>query len=75
MEAPAARSEPGLSGERLPRAEGPGGPGVVLRLHPEDHAVASLARRHGVGGHDEHAHRSQAYRDLVRNAIVWSAGK
>jgi type 1 glutamine amidotransferase len=26
-------------------------------------------------GHDEHAHRSQAYRDLVRNAIVWSAGK
>jgi len=26
-------------------------------------------------GHDEHAHRSQAYRDLVRNAILWSAGK
>jgi len=25
--------------------------------------------------HDEHAHGSQAYRDLVRNAIVWSAGK
>ena len=26
-------------------------------------------------GHDEHAHRSQAYRDLVRNAILWSAEK
>jgi type 1 glutamine amidotransferase len=26
-------------------------------------------------GHDEHAHRSQAYRDLVRNAIVWSANR
>jgi type 1 glutamine amidotransferase len=24
-------------------------------------------------GHDEHAHRSAAYRDLVRNAILWSA--
>jgi len=26
-------------------------------------------------GHDEHAHRSVAYRDLVRNAILWSAGR
>jgi type 1 glutamine amidotransferase len=26
-------------------------------------------------GHDERAHRSQAYRDLVRNAILWSAGR
>ncbi len=26
-------------------------------------------------GHDERAHRSQAYRDLVRNAILWSAEK
>ena len=24
-------------------------------------------------GHDERAHRSVAYRELVRNAIVWSA--
>ncbi len=24
-------------------------------------------------GHDEHAHRSPAYRELVRNAILWSA--
>jgi len=26
-------------------------------------------------GHGEPAHRSQAYRDLVRNAILWSAGR
>jgi type 1 glutamine amidotransferase len=26
-------------------------------------------------GHDEHAHRSAAYRDLVRDAILWSAGR
>jgi type 1 glutamine amidotransferase len=26
-------------------------------------------------GHDQHAHRSAAYRDLVRNAILWSAGR
>jgi len=26
-------------------------------------------------GHDERAHRSVAYRDLVRNAILWSAGR
>jgi hypothetical protein len=26
-------------------------------------------------GHDEHAHRSVAYRDIVRNAILWSAGR
>jgi type 1 glutamine amidotransferase len=26
-------------------------------------------------GHDERAHRSVAYRDLVRNSILWSAGR
>jgi type 1 glutamine amidotransferase len=26
-------------------------------------------------GHGEPAHRSAAYRDLVRNAILWSAGR
>jgi type 1 glutamine amidotransferase len=26
-------------------------------------------------GHDERAHRSAAYRELVRNAILWSAGR
>lgn len=26
-------------------------------------------------GHDEHAHRSAAYRDLVKGAILWSAGR
>jgi type 1 glutamine amidotransferase len=26
-------------------------------------------------GHDEHAHRSAPYRELVRNAILWSAGR
>ncbi|HXY38203.1 MAG TPA: ThuA domain-containing protein [Vicinamibacteria bacterium] len=26
-------------------------------------------------GHDQHAHRSAAYRELVKNAILWSAGR
>lgn len=26
-------------------------------------------------GHDERAHRSAAYRELVRNAVLWSAGR
>ena len=26
-------------------------------------------------GHDHHAHQHPAYRDLVRNAVLWSAGR
>jgi hypothetical protein len=49
----------------------PDGDRYVAWVSPYDRArVVALQL-----GHDEHAHRSAAYRDLVRNAILWSAGK